>query len=380
VNIKQLELARQRVRSFLLPSLSSISDEFSISWTESTFKGKNHNLAALARSSLRLTEEMTPEVESVIKLVCQRIQIDRNLVDVYVFPSSEYNGFCYVNDLPISVGISSSIIRSLKGNELAFVLGHEIGHALFKETANFTSKQECLEDQILSRAVEMSVDRIGLLAASECESAFRAILKTLSGLDEDILRFDFSSFMGEARGVLESKVTDQQLYSSHPPLAQRFKALVSFSSSDVYLSRTNKDTKGSLSIDQVNKVIYSGLTNQVDSKAQELINKSLEDLSIWVVSLLVVSKKQVSLSAIESHCGVKINKEDVEKAIRLIESYSGDQKANLLQEKIQSQLIVCSKMAPRATMKFVNNFEGLIPELKFTNLDVISTLISHSMS
>lgn len=379
MNIQQLELARDRVKSFLLPSLATISNEISNNWTSDASRGKNLKLAALARSSLRLTEEMTPSIDSVICTVCDRIQIDRNLVDVYVFPSAEFNGFCYVNDLPITVGISSSIIKNLKGNELAFVLGHEIGHALFKETANFTSNPECLEDQIFSRAVEISVDRIGLLAAGDYEPAFRAILKTLSGLDEDLIRFDFTSFMNEARGVLDSTVTEQELYSSHPPLAQRFKALVSFSSSDIFLSRINKDTKGSVSIDQVNKIIASGLTNRVDSKAQELIRKGLEDLTVWVVSLLVISKKQVSLSAIENQCGVKIDKNDVEKAIRLIESYANDQKAILLQEKIQSQLIASSKMAPRATMKLINNFETLIPELKFTNLDLISTLLSHSL-
>lgn len=379
MNIQQLESARDRVKSFLLPSLASISDEITNNWTADTSKSKNVKLAALARSSLRLTEEMTPDVDKVIRTVCERIQIDRNLVDVYVFPSAEFNGFCYVNDLPITVGISSSIIKNLKGNELAFVLGHEIGHALFKETANFNSNQECLEDQIFSRAVEISVDRIGLLAAGECESAFRAILKTLSGLDEELLRFDFTSFMNEARDVLDNEVTEQQLYSSHPPLAQRFKALVSFSSSDVFLSRINKENKGSVSIDQVNKVITAGLTNQVDAKANELIKKGLADFAIWVVSLLVISKKQVSLSAIENQCGIKIDKNDVEKAIRLIESYSNDQKANLLQEKIQAQLILSSKMAPRATMKLIKNFETLMPELKFTNLDLISTLLSHSL-
>ena len=273
MSIEQLYQARARVHSFLLPSLASLATELNDNWVNDIKKDKSANVAALARSSLRLTEEMTPEVNKIIELVCRRIQIDRSLVDVYVFPSADLNGFCYIHELPITVGLSSSLIKALAGDELAFILGHEIGHALFKETANFVGNADCLEDQIYSRAVEISVDRVGLLAANNCDAAFRAILKTLSGLDDNQLRFDFSHFMAEAREALDSNVTEQQLYSSHPPLAQRFKALVSFSSSDVYQSRVNPDTKASLSIDQVNKVIATNLTNSVDAKAYEIIKK-----------------------------------------------------------------------------------------------------------
>ena len=367
MNIKQLELARARVRSFLLPSLSSLTTELNDNWVSVIKKEKSTNVASLARSSLRLTEEMTPEVNRIIELVCRRIQIDRSLVDVYAFPSADLNGFCYIHELPITVGISSTLIKTLAGDELAFVLGHEIGHALFKETANFVGDERCLEDQIYSRAVEISVDRVGLLASNNCDAAFRAILKTLSGLDDSQLRFDFSHFMAEAREALNSNVTEQQLYSSHPPLAQRFKALVSFSSSDVYQSRVNPDTKGSLSIDQVNDVIATSLTNAVDAKAYKIINKSLTDLTLWIASLLIVSQKKISLTELQSQCGVALNKVDIEKAISFVETYSGIQKAEILNEKIQAHLIEATRMAPRATMKLVDNIQRIFPDLKFIN-------------
>ena len=375
MSIEQLHQARARVRSFLLPSLALLTTELNDTWVNDIRKEKSANVAALARSSLRLTEEITPDVDKVIGLVCSRIQIDRSLVDVYVFPSADFNGFCYIHELPITVGLSSTLIKALSGDELAFVLGHEIGHALFKETANFVGNPQCLEDQIYSRAVELSVDRVGLLAANNCEAAFRAILKILSGLDDNLLRFDFSHFMAEANEALDTNVTEQQLYSSHPPLAQRFKALVSFSSSDVYQSRVGLNSQGSLSIDQVNKVIATGLTNAVDAKAYEIIEKSLTDLTLWITSLLIISKKKISLSELQTYCGVQLNKADIEKAISFVDGYSDVQKADVLNEKIQFHLLEATRLAPRATMKLIKCIERIFPDSKFSNLEEIAFLL-----
>jgi hypothetical protein len=181
--------------------------------------------------------------------------------------------------------------------------------------------------------------------------------------------------MAEAREALDTNVTEQQLYSSHPPLAQRFKALVSFSSSDVYQSRVGLNSQGSLSIDQVNKVIATGLTNAVDAKAYEIIEKSLADLTLWIASLLIISQKKISLSELQTYCGVQLNKADIERAISFVDGYSDIQKAEVLNEKIQTHLLESTRLAPRATMKLINSIERIFPDLKFTNLEAIAFLL-----
>ncbi len=369
MNIEKLNQARKRVRSFLLPNLVGIINENNADYFIENRKEKSIKTIALVRSSLRLTQEIAPDLDRVIRSVCERLQIERSFVDIYVFSSSDLNGFCFIDELPITVGLSSLMVKSLKGDELAFVLGHEIGHALFKETAYFVVNKDCLEDQIFARSIELSVDRIGLLASNSCDASFRAILKTLSGLDDSMLRYDFSHFMSEAREVLNTKIIEQHLYSSHPPLAQRFKALVSFSTSDVYLALTCGNSKGSIPIEQVNKVITDGLTKGVDAKANDIIRKSLEDLSIWIVCFLIISKKTFSLSSLKRSCDLVINKCDVEKAVTFLDSYSMKEKVTVLNEKIQQCLIDCFKLAPRATMKLINKFESFYPDVKFNPLE-----------
>ena len=223
-----------------------------------------------------------------------------------------------------------------------------------------------MEDQIFARSIEITVDRVGLLTAGNMDSAFSAILKTLSGLDDEHLRFDFSHFMSEAREALDGSISDQLLYSSHPPLAQRFKALVSFSLSDVYRNAVNGDARGAVPIEQVNKVIMAGLNNAVDSKANELINSALEDFGVWVIHLLIALKKKISLSGLKDATGLSVNKEQIQRAGIFLESYTESEKLQVLNEKLTYALHQSGRLAPRATARLLDKIQVLFPGIKFT--------------
>lgn len=375
MNLTDIEGARSRVKDFLLPNLAALLDVSDKGIFNPNFERKSAKVESLARSSLRLTNEIAPLLNEQVELVCERLKIPRHLVDVYVFPSADLNGFCFVDELPIIVGLSSSIVKTLTGDELAFVLGHEIGHALFKETTNFIANSSCLEDQILARSIEISVDRVGLLASGDVDASFRAILKTLSGLNDSVLRYDFSHFMSEARDVLDTKITDQLLYSSHPPLAQRFKALVSFSTSDSYLKLINTKGSAGIPIEQVNRVISAGLNNSVDTHAYKLINEALSNVLVWVSYVLIASKRTVNLSDLKSLCEVSISKSDIEKAAIFLDSYTLSEKSSLLNEKITQALVSSATLAPRATDRLIARLETAYPEIKFNNIESIARLV-----
>jgi hypothetical protein len=67
VSLEQLHQARARVQSFLLPSLATLTTELNDNWVNDVIKEKSANVSALARSSLRLTEEMTPDINKIIE-------------------------------------------------------------------------------------------------------------------------------------------------------------------------------------------------------------------------------------------------------------------------------------------------------------------------
>ena len=357
----QLIAARKRLQGFLLPNLIGI-DSFDEEDVISIFIEKSDKNTELSRNSLRLTEEISPDIDQIICNVCSRLQIPRALVNVFVFPSSELNGFCIVNELPIIVGISSTTVNMLDKDELAFVLGHEIGHALFKETSNFIANSNCLEDQILARSIEICVDRIGLLTANNKDAAFRAILKSLSGLDEKYLRFDFSHFISESREALNANIPSHLLYSSHPPLPQRFRALLAFSMSDVFLNASGSDGVGAVPIEQVNNVIQSNLNNSIDDKANLIIKEAQLDLLTWLASFLIISKKTINLSQFKSHFQLEVSKNELERAAVFIDGYNTEERSIVVNEKIRESLVKATKLAPRATSKLLKKVKEIYPE------------------
>jgi hypothetical protein len=354
--------ARERVRPFLLPTLADLpAQEHN---TESFQSKKSANALALARASLRVTSEVTPAINELVESVCRRLDAPRQAIDAYVYPSAELSAFCFLDNHPVIVGLSSQLTQSLEGDELAFVLGHEIGHALFRETQYFVADARSLEDQVYARSIELSVDRIGLLASGNNDAALRAILKTLSGLGAQHLRFDFSHYMSEARAVVSETVSEQQLWSSHPPLAERFRALVSFSMSDVYLKASGRRESDGVPIEQTNRQLASGPNSMVDAAAKRLIEQQLYDVALWFVTFAVTNKKKVNLTGIREHTGIDLRREDIEKAVRLMEGVETQEQQKLCQDRIAEELTKAFALAPRATNKAVQAFQREFPDIR----------------
>ena len=78
------------------------------------------------------------------------------------------------------------------------------------------SKIELLKLLHLSRASEISADRAGFLGSGNIEHSLKAMLKITSGLGEDHLTFNFSSYLDQLRELKQIKGDQNQMYSTHP--------------------------------------------------------------------------------------------------------------------------------------------------------------------
>ena len=67
----------------------------------------------------------------------------------------------------------------------------------------------------LSRA-SVSADRAGFLGSGNIENSLKAMLKITSGLGEEHLSFNFSSYLDQLRELKQIKGDQSQLYSTHP--------------------------------------------------------------------------------------------------------------------------------------------------------------------
>ena len=82
--------------------------------------------------SVRLHEEIHPGLFKSLNQTKEALNFDKP-VRVFISQSPQLNGYCFVDSFGnCNIGLTSSIIEKFKDDELAFVLGHELGHLIFK--------------------------------------------------------------------------------------------------------------------------------------------------------------------------------------------------------------------------------------------------------
>jgi len=333
-------------------------------------ENKDSNFNQLSKNSLLISESSTPKVEKYLIDVCKKLKIDRQLVQAFVFPKMDIEAFAYSNKLPITIALSAGAVQRLSPEQLFFVIGHEIGHALIGSIINYNQESKTLEDYIFARGMEISADRIGLIATTDIEFAKIAILKVLSGLDEDQLA---GSNIHKVLIENKQEVTEDDSYSEHPPLMIRLEALYNLSTCKEYNELIGNKDSSSTKLDIVNKRITEMLKTSVDSFAMSKIEKRMEEFALWPITLLIFNQVKIDMADLSKKLNVKILKEDVQKAFNLINSYSDVEKSDVLYEKIHTGIKSCQSIAPRHMAQLHEKFSKLFPTILYTKKEFIKS-------
>ncbi|MEO0974321.1 MAG: M48 family metallopeptidase, partial [Pseudomonadota bacterium] len=200
-------------------------------------KVRRHLLA----TSVRLSERMAPHVHQIAKRCIERLEIEIP-VELYVFASPQYNAACFKpEDGRLFVMFSSSLLERFSDDELGYVMGHELGHHLYRHHdvpigyvlrgRQKPSPRLALELFAWSRYAEISADRAGAACTPKLESVAKALFKLASGLSDDAIRFQLDDFLKQ---VDEMQIHDgepgqgaprEDWFSTHPFSPLRVKAL-----------------------------------------------------------------------------------------------------------------------------------------------------------
>ena len=86
--------------------------------------------ARLLSEAVRVNVKLLPNVARSFARISQHIERGKEL-EAYVFAEPEINAFIAEGRNHMLVGVSSGAIHSLSAEELEFVIGHELGHALY---------------------------------------------------------------------------------------------------------------------------------------------------------------------------------------------------------------------------------------------------------
>ncbi|MBV6340719.1 M48 family metalloprotease [Candidatus Magnetobacterium casensis] len=252
----------------------------------------------LLSTSAKITEALLPDLYRLYQecLTYVGVELTGNL---YVQQNSQYNAFIDCSGNCFNIVVSSSIIKDFDTREIAFVIGHELGHVIFghnKIPAGFFFSEEMqIPHELIhmisnwSKASEISADRLGLLCCGNLRSAASAFFKLVSGLcledDEAVIRC-LSAQYDEVKAISEAQWLSDDL-STHPLIPIRYKSL-ELVALDVIALRRQRDKVMLRGFDDIDAQIIKVLIGSEPFEYGSIF-RGQEGGALLVLSLLYVA-------------------------------------------------------------------------------------------
>ncbi len=305
-------------------------------------------------AGLRLSADMTPGIHRVVSDVCARLRINPDRILAFVYASSDIQAGCYSADTSdCLISFSSALIQLMDEDELAFVVGHELGHFLLGHGADMTTRDSSTESLILQRCKEISADRLGMLASPSKDAAFRALIKTTAGLDSKYLRFDIGSYLDQIRKNANGAGFGGD-GSTHPSLVMRCRALLWFSMSSEYNGLIGGS--GGEPITRVDDRLAKDMQKFVDGPAHQRIADARESLQIWLMAAASIRDGSLDKSE-QSLIAEEVGEELLNKMLELFSGCGLEEVNAIVQEKLVEAINFYQSVAPR-------DYEVVRPELE----------------
>ena len=323
---------------------------------------KSDNINQLLSTSVRVTKEIFPNINSAIENVFKRLKIENNLNFFVTANHFQTQASCSAMPLGDSAEIilTSKLIELLNGEELESVIAHEVAHfyyqhALYPQPNSTMNRVETLNLLNFSRAAEISADRIGFIGCGSLESSLRAMLKITSGLSDKHLKFNFSNYLDQLRELKEIKGDKNLMYSTHPNFLNRMQALIWFSMSNEYNQDLNSNKKGSFDLKTVDQKIDESIKkvigDEVDYSNKDVVSRAL----MWGSIEIFLSDKKFSKKEQEL-----FKKNFGEKRSQSMLSFMKMANPKSIQAKIDDTFKEASKLLKKDKENIVNELSKLI--------------------
>ncbi|MDP6399433.1 MAG: M48 family metallopeptidase [Arenicellales bacterium] len=199
----------------------------------------------LLSTSVRLSRSMSGPLHVMADRCQERLGIQSRL-ELYAYPAPQFNAVCFKpEDGRVFIMFSSSLLEAFSEQELLFVMGHELGHHVYRHHEipigyilrgkTRPSAALALDLFAWSRYAEVSADRAGAYCAEDLPSVARALFKLASGLrDDTVVQFDLDEFLRQVDDMLAlgeqpgQGAPMQDWFLTHPFSPLRVKALTIF--------------------------------------------------------------------------------------------------------------------------------------------------------
>jgi Zn-dependent protease with chaperone function len=205
---------------------------------------KTHHRSLMTKA-FRVTEENAPRLAEIAQK--SRIRLGAGEVDIFVVPQNARNAYSFGMKAPQGVVLYSTLFDIMDEDELAFIVGHELGHITLGHTliTSILGGMAGMPPSLGAAAVfllafrwwnricEFSSDRAGLLACGRLDKAISALVQLEAG---DI---DTPEELKQALQILDKQddILSNQLLeslSTHPMIIRRIEKLQEYALSAEY--------------------------------------------------------------------------------------------------------------------------------------------------
>lgn len=198
--------------------------------------------------SLKVESTLLPDVYNLCQQVVRKLEYAGD-VDFYITGNTDVNACSYASaddSKPNIVEINSGLFNLMNEEELKFVIGHEIGHLINRDTVisrlfNFiypADNKEKLEAcptfltkryKLYQQLAELGADRYGFMANENLEACVTAIFKLASGLFLEKMNVSMESLISENKKRLEYFTQENGISDgTHPVNPIRVRAIELF--------------------------------------------------------------------------------------------------------------------------------------------------------
>jgi uncharacterized tellurite resistance protein B-like protein len=219
----------------------------------------------LLTKALKITRGMMAGLYQVTDHCARTLKLNAE-IEVYVNQDGRFNAACYppVKDKVLLV-LTSSLLEKFSEKELAFVIGHEIGHYLFEHTrfpvdyilqnhGGRLSPLHAMKLYAWIRNAEITADRVGMICCGDFAVAAHTFFKLSSGITSPLFQFDLKDYLAQLDDlrieVTGEDADPQDWFSTHPFNPMRLKALEVFVQGQAFHRLAGRDG-GRLTSEQV---------------------------------------------------------------------------------------------------------------------------------
>ena len=189
---------------------------------------------------MKVEKDILPEFHALCQDVKQKLGFEEP-VDFYVTGDSSLNAFSISSEekgTPHIVNVNSAMFELMSSDELRFVIGHELGHIINKDSAlkrliffvfppDATNPPITLQFKIRlhDQLAELVADRYGYLANGNLNACVTAFFKMASGLDLTKMNVSIDALLADNRKRLDYFLKEGLSRYDHPVNPIRVQAI-----------------------------------------------------------------------------------------------------------------------------------------------------------